>query len=282
MAEGNNSFGKVFVLYVFSGGAVVVLRLLLLPNPQRQNQPPLSTERGFFETLIAAPLMRILFVLVFITVFLPPNPWRHLSSTLLYEVVEALSKVAVAKAFYGNVVCSNESLLGSNPLGNLKYNPADDPYYISNLHEPIDEFIGSALEDSHFTNIVHIVLESMREDSYPYQEDGLLHQHIVHNMGLVNGGTPVNTQTITPFISSLADHTLSWHTTWATIPYTHKTMLGCEPCFLSIILMLQIGAECYRCRWIGPSKEHHQQNSINIVFLKFSATCRQLPIETLN
>ena len=227
MAEGNNSFGKVFVLYVLAGGAVVILRLLLLPKAQRHNQPPLSGEHGFFETLITSPLTRILFVLVFITVLLPPNPWRHLSSTLLYEVVEALSKVAVAKAFYGNV-CSKESVFGSNPLGNLNYNPAHDPYYISNLHQPIDEFIASALEDSHFTNIVHIVLESMREDSYPYQEDGLLNQHIITNMQLVKGGTPINTQTITPFIASLADHTLSWHTTWATIPYTHKTMLGCE------------------------------------------------------
>jgi hypothetical protein len=239
MAEGNNSFGKVFLLYLVSGGAVVVLRLLLLPNPQRHTQPSLSGEHGFFETFTAAPLTRILSVLVFITVLLPPNPWRHLSSTLLYEVVEALSKVAVAKVFYGNV-CSNEPLFGSNPLGNLNYNPAHDPYYISNLHEPVDEFIASALEDSHFTNIVHIVLESMREDSYPYQEDGLLNQHIVNNMELVKGGTPVNTQTITPFITSLADHTLSWHTTWATIPYTHKTMLGCEPLFLSIMLIFRL------------------------------------------
>ena len=235
MAEGNNSFGKVLALYALAGGAVVVLRMLLAAKSQRHYQLAPSREKlaedvesqSFFETLIAAPLIRILFVLLIITLLLPANPWRHLSTTLVYEVVEALSTIVVAKAFYGSACSNSESILGGNPLGNLRYNPANDPYYISNLHQPIDDFIASALEDTQFTNIVHIVLESMREDSYPYQEDGLLNQHVVNNMQLVNGGTPVNAQTITPFISSLAENTLSWHTMWATIPYTHKTMLGC-------------------------------------------------------
>jgi len=242
MAEGNNSFGKVFALYALAGGAVVVLRMLLAAKSQRHYQLAPSREKlaedmevqSFFETLIAAPLIRILFVLLIITLLLPPNPWRHLSTTLVYEVVEALSTIVVAKAFYGNA-CYSESMLGSNPLRNLRYNPANDPYYISNLHQPIDEFIASALEDTQFTNIVHIVLESMREDSYPYQEDGLLNQNIVNNMQLVNGGTPVDAQTITPFISSLAENTLSWHTMWATIPYTHKTMLGCTFVMITVL-----------------------------------------------
>jgi len=91
----------------------------------------------------------------------------------------------------------------------------------------------------------------MREDSYPYQEDGLLNQHIVNNMQLVKGGTPVNPETVTPFIISLAENTLSWHTTWATIPYTHKTMLGCEV-FLLTLLTYETGVECCLCQWIGP------------------------------
>jgi len=243
MAEGNNSFGKVFALYAVAGGAVAVIRLLTATKSRRHYQLLVSREKpeivevhGLFETLLASHLVRILFGLTVITILLPPNPWRHLSTTLLYEVVEALSTVVVANTFYGSI-CSSETILGSNPLGNLRYNPANDPYYISNLHQPIDEFIASALEDSQFTNIVHIVLESMREDSYPYQEDGLLNQHIVNNMQLVPGGTPIDAQTITPFITSLAEHTLSWHTTWATIPYTHKTMLGCK---LSLVTFTNI------------------------------------------
>jgi hypothetical protein len=134
--------------------------------------------------------------------------------------------MAIQKPFpEQNKVCQDPT--ESFQSHNLNYNPAEDPYYISNLDLPVDEFIASALKNLRFTNIVHIVLESMREDSYPYDEQGLLHQYIQTNMTPVQNGTPVNTQTITPFIDSLAEHTLSWHTMWSTIPYTHKAMLGC-------------------------------------------------------
>jgi hypothetical protein len=117
---------------------------------------------------------------------------------------------------------------GSNPLGDLNYNPANDPYYITNMDEPIDEFIASALEGVQFTNVFHIILESMREDSFPYDENGLLHQHIQENMEPAENGVPVTTENITPFIASLAENTISWHTVWSTIPYTHKAMMGCK------------------------------------------------------
>ena len=163
-----------------------------------------------------------------VTIFLPANPWRRLTSTLAYDVIRAFCGVLIQTSFPRQSHCSQDlPILGNHPLGTLKYNPADDPYYISNLNLPVDDFVASALKDAQFTNIVHIVLESMREDSFPYDEHGLLHQHIQNNMTLVQGGTPVNTRTVTPFIDSLAEHTLSWHTMWSTIPYTHKTMLGC-------------------------------------------------------
>jgi len=77
---------------------------------------------------------------------------------------------------------------------------------------------------------MHIVLESMREDSFPYDEEGLLARHIkLNEEPPAEGGTPITTETITPFIASLADHTISWHTMWSTIPYTHKAMLGRTP-----------------------------------------------------
>lgn len=158
--------------------------------------------------------------------FLPAQPWRHLTSTLLYDVVESMASVAIDHRLRASEPAPSEGRLGSNPRGELNYNPADDPYYISNLDHPVDDFIASALAGAKFTNVFHIVLESMREDSYPWDETGLLHQHIVHNMEPAENGTAVKTENITPFISSLADHTISWHTTWASIPYTHKAMLA--------------------------------------------------------
>jgi hypothetical protein len=144
-----------------------------------------------------------------------------------------MSSALLSSTFRRGGECGKESV-SNNPFGNLNYDPANDPYYVSNIHLPIDDFIRSALEDTKFTNIVHIVLESMREDSYPFQEDGLLNQHIRAHERPVRGGTPVNTETLTPFIASLAEHTISWHTMWSTIPYTHKAMLGCISPFYSL------------------------------------------------
>jgi len=117
---------------------------------------------------------------------------------------------------------------GSNPLGNFNYDLNDNPYFISNLDQPIDTFIASALEGTEFTNIFHIVLESMRENPFLYDEAGLLYQHIQRNLEPAKEGVPITTENITRFIASLAENTLSWHTVWVTVPYTQKAMLGHE------------------------------------------------------
>lgn len=247
MAQGNSGFRKVFAVYLLVGGTAILLRLFWA---RRYPKVTMSKEKFNFEQtettgpthrllqrILGIPFIPLVLFLLCITTLLPPTPWRHLTATLGYDVILALSTVMVSKSFYGRSGCSSAAAGGSHPLGDLKYNPADDPYYISNLDQPIDDFILSAFEGTKFTNIVHITLESMRDDSFPYQEDGLLHQHIIHNMEPVEGGTPVNTQTVTPFIASLAEHTVSWQTMWSTVPYTHKAMLGCKytwKCFADV------------------------------------------------
>src|SRR5277367_1720610 len=80
MAEGHNSFGKVLALYALAGGTLVVLRMLLVAaKSQRHYQLAPSREKpeivetlGFFETFVAAPLIRSVFVLLIITLLLPP------------------------------------------------------------------------------------------------------------------------------------------------------------------------------------------------------------------
>jgi len=154
---------------------------------------------------------------------------------MVYVVIHAISIVIITHNVRDNTIDCPTMNTGSNPLGNLNYDPTDDPYYISNLDQPIDAFIASALEGTRFTNIFHIVLESMRDDSFPYDENGLLHQHIQENLEAAEDGVPVTTGNITPFIASLAENTLSWHTVWATVPYTHKAMLGRELLFCILL-----------------------------------------------
>jgi len=196
----------------------------LLPYDQRceQGKPKLRRK---------APLIVALLCVLLGVYILPPYPWRRLTATILYDFGAAISSIILGH--HVKVADSPTARLGSNPLGNFHYDPAEDPYYISNLDEPIDEFIASALNGTHFTNIFHIVLESMREDSYPWDESGLLHQHIIKNVEFAENGTPIRTDTISPFITSLAEHTISWHTTWASIPFTHKAMLGRTPFLLT-------------------------------------------------
>jgi hypothetical protein len=245
MAQGNSCFGKVLVLYLLAGVGAIAIRLSLaqyqrqlLPTTRDMPKPGKSTALRRF---LLTPCLPLLSVLLLGTLFLPATPWKHLTATLPYDVVFALSEVMPASAqARDSMNCNKESVIGTNPLGSLRYNPADDPYYVSNLHQPVDDFIASALEGIKFTNIVHITLESMREDSFPFQEDGLLNQHIQKNMKPIKNGVPVNTETVTPFIASLAEHTISWHTMWSTIPYTHKAMLACTS---PSTWLIQIGVE---------------------------------------
>jgi hypothetical protein len=237
MAQGNGVFGKAFIIYLLPGASAMLLRSISekCGPPRRLVFAPLNTsEQHGLRRLLSIPFVPLTIVLLIGTIFLPAQPWRHLTATLVYDVISAISIVIIAQPFIDTTKNCPTAILESNPISNLNYNPAEDPYYISNLNQHINPFIASALEGTEFTNIFHIVLESMREDSFPYDERGLLHQHIQKNMEPAENGVPITTENITPFISSLAENTLSWHTMWATVPYTHKAMLGRKLLLFSI------------------------------------------------
>lgn len=85
----------------------------------------------------------------------------------------------------------------------------------------------SALEGTKFTNIVHIVLESMRADSYPFQEDSSLVAFTMKNYEFISSGTAVTTSNVSPFIESIAEHTISWEIVFATVSFTYVFQLLC-------------------------------------------------------
>lgn len=149
-----------------------------------------------------------------------------MKSTLLWDVASAVSSVLIGKGVRTIQTNHVTTSLGSNPMGSSNYNPADDRYYIFNLEEPVEEFIAEALDGVKFTNIVHLVLESMRWDSYPFQENSRLAEHIKSFPPLPDARN-VSTANVSPFIASLEDRILEWSTVWAVVPFTHKAMLGC-------------------------------------------------------
>jgi hypothetical protein len=237
MSAGNGTFGKVFLLYAMVGGTTVSIRLVL-GQPRRDLRSPtisvtpdnceLERPQGSLRAILTLPRLGFPFLLLFVTLLLPAYPWRHMTATLGYDVTVAAFAFVKMRHFHRQeiTICSGDPVIYGHPLGGRDYDPTEDPYYISNLDQPIHDFVLDALEGTDFTNIVHIVLESMREDSFPFQDEGLLNRYIHSSFenGLLE---PINTETITPFIASLAEHTLSWHTLWATVPFTHKSMLGC-------------------------------------------------------
>lgn len=164
------------------------------------------------------PLTQLATVLFLASFCLPANPWKHMTSTVLYDAASSLASNPSRMPIGGTRIEN-----GTNPLGILNYNPSNDPYYVSNLDQPLDPFIEDALEDTYFQNIVHIVLESMRTDSFPYQEGGLLDEHIKKFYEPVS---PINTNTITPFMDSIAHNLIVWDTMFSTIPYTLKALLS--------------------------------------------------------
>lgn len=235
MAQGGGNFGKVFMAYLFVGAVAMLARRV---TESRHGRPEsLLSEKaeeshdfggggGPFRRFIREPFMLVILFLLFGAMLLPSQPWQHMTATLLYDVVGTVSSAIITKSLRDMRGQCSKSTVGGNPFGGTNYNPVEDPYYVSNLDSPMDPFIAKALEGTQFTNIVHIVLESMRDDSYPWNEDGLLAHHIDTHFSKVEGGTAMTTENITPFIESLAQHTISWETVWATIPFTHKAMLG--------------------------------------------------------
>jgi hypothetical protein len=180
----------------------------------------------------------ICFFLVTI-LFFSPEPWKQMRSTLIYDVTRGI--VSAAGVEFRNEFATSSNNTDSITVGNLLYNPADDPYYVSNLDNEVYPLISNALKDIKFTNIVQIVLESVRADSYPFQEDGLLHQFIKTNIQPAENATPITTQTITPFIDSLGEHTIIWDQVWSLCPLTNKALLGCNSLFRSVLIEVHCG-----------------------------------------
>jgi hypothetical protein len=167
--------------------------------------------------------------------FLSPEPWKQMRSTLVYDVTRGLVSAAGVE-LRNELATTSSNNTESIAVGNLLYNPEDDPYYVSNLDDDVYPLISNALKDIKFTNIVQIVLESVRADSYPFQEDGLLHQFIKKNIQPAENATPITTQTITPFIDSLGEHTIIWDEVWSLCPLTNKALLGCKSLFHHVLI----------------------------------------------
>jgi hypothetical protein len=229
MSQGGGSFGNVLVAYI---SATLVIMLARRVFEITNNRDVDIESQGTNE--LQKPLRRLwntpfvpLTIFLFIgSLFIPDEPWKRMRPTLLFDIVASISSVVVTKSIANMRGSGSESLVGSNPLGNMNYSPDNDPYYISNLDSPIDDFIASALEGLEFTNIVHIVLESTRADSYPFKEDGQLMTYIKEKFEPAPDGKPITASNISPFIMSLSDHTISWETMWTSVPFTHKAMLG--------------------------------------------------------
>src|SRR5436190_3781093 len=112
MAQGNSGFSKVFAGYMFFGGLAIFLRLRWA---QRYFKTITIREKFKFEDLeiprltsgplqrfLGIPFVPLLLALLFATILLPASPWRHLTSTLGYDVVHALSSVMLSRLFSGS------------------------------------------------------------------------------------------------------------------------------------------------------------------------------------
>lgn len=233
MAQGSGKFGKICIVHLACGAVVMLVRLLVehgngrlgLLQGEKSKSHETHVEQRPLRQFLNTPFVPFTLFLLLGSVFLPQQPWKHMTATLLYDVVGTISATIISKTVRDMRTECN-SVRGGSTLGNFNYNPVDDPYYISNLDSPVDPFIAEALKGTQFTNIVHIVLESMRADSYPWQETGDLARHILENFERPLGSPEITTEQVTPFIQSIAENVISWETVWATIPFTHKAMLG--------------------------------------------------------
>jgi hypothetical protein len=213
LAQGNSHLFAVILSYLVLGLASVLIRELVRHRQTKFDPHKSTRRRSSFNPVWLEYVLPL--VLVIGALFLPQS-WRKVKSTLLLDTLTAVN----LKSLYVPTYDPGDD---NRNLG-LAYDPLADPYYVTNLDHPVDPYIAAALNGTKFNNIVHIVLESMRADSFPWKEDGALAEHLKEFLDAPE--SPVIAETITPFMSSLANQTLSWETMWTTVPYTLKAMLG--------------------------------------------------------
>ena len=241
MTRGRQRSSATFALFCIVAGPITLLRHAFVTMWQQWSTT--GPKKGNLARLQHFPYHRVPYYLVgflaFGALFIPQEPWKHMTSTLLLDIAVGLSTVIVKgnKCPVQTYVSAPQVHFGTN----LGYSPDEDPFYITNLNDPIDPFIASALEGIKFTNVVELVLESVRGDCYPFKEDGLLHQFIKENVEPAANATPITTKNITPFIDSLSSHTLIWDGAWSLCPLTNKAMMGCMALLDDCLMVVHCG-----------------------------------------
>src|SRR5271170_4402482 len=238
MMEGGGSSFTTLIGFLAAGGTAMIARRYFEDkcnyNPISRGSPDeiipqpqlVPTLRSRLRKFMNTPFVPIAVCLTAGGLCLPAHPWRQMASTLLVDVVGGVTSALVSKTIRGMSPPIDPAHLGRNSLGNLNYNPWEDPYYVSNLDSPMHEFIAEALDGVQFKNIVHIVMESVRADCFPFQEDSAFVKYIKDNFPPYKNGAAITTANVTPFIASLAEHTISWETMWTIVPFTHKAIIG--------------------------------------------------------
>jgi len=227
MARGQRRRNTAFLVFFLVGVPFTFLRHAFGFLWQHYNTP-IRGRLGRFHNF---PFHRLpLFIAIFLSfgaLLLPREPWKHMTSPLLFDVTMGLSSIIMIGRNCGGIDSSTGSTHASHFGTGLAYDPKEDPYYVTNLDLEIEPFIKTALKDVKFTHVVEIVLESVRGDCYPFKEDGLFHQFIKENVKPAVNGTPITAKTVTPFIDSLSKQSLLWDQVWSLCPLTNKAMMGC-------------------------------------------------------
>jgi hypothetical protein len=126
-------------------------------------------KQGTYEPRKSRSVIKITIALCIGTIFLPRQPWQHLTSTLLWDISTSLINVQIPTS-----AAIPRNINGTTESKSPGYTPSQDPYYISNLGHRL------SLESAEFKHVFHIVLESMISDSFP-----LLYKRLVFRESLI-------------------------------------------------------------------------------------------------
>src|SRR2546423_3844045 len=128
MAQGSGNFGKVFMIYLAFGAAAMLARRMV---EARQGQPDLllsekvefnelSGGQGACRLFIREPFVTLTIFLLFGAMLLPCQPWKHMTATLLYDVVRTVSSAIITKSLRDMTGNCRKSTDGGNPYGVIK------------------------------------------------------------------------------------------------------------------------------------------------------------------
>src|SRR5579859_1771787 len=100
LVQGGNTSRNIFIIYIVAGCVAMLVRRFFDRNPKwNHGETSETTElrQWTLRNIPSMPLVRFTLFLVIGSMFVPAQPWRDMTSTLLFDIVGTISSVIITQ-----------------------------------------------------------------------------------------------------------------------------------------------------------------------------------------